>query len=154
MTVQPVPDQYPRLTPYLAVQGAAEAIEFYCDVLGFSRHGDVMTSPDGRIGHAELRLGDSMLMLSDEWPEVGSVSPRTIGGTPVLLQLYVPDVDATHLQAIAAGATSLSEPQDQFYGDRSARFEDPWGYRWNVSSHVEDVDPEEMARRAAAALGG
>lgn len=153
MTVQPVPDNYPRLTPYLAVKGAAEAIEFYCGVLGFTRHGDVMTAPDGRVGHAELKLGDSLLMLSDEWPEAASLSPDTIGGTPVLLSVYVPDVDATYRRAVEAGATSVSEPADQFYGDRSARFTDPWGHRWNVSSHIEDVDADEMARRATAAMG-
>ncbi|MCZ7630791.1 MAG: VOC family protein [Microthrixaceae bacterium] len=153
MTVQPIPDNYPRLTPYLAVKGAAEAIEFYCDVLGFTRQGDVMVAPDGRIGHAELQLGESLLMLSDEWPEADSLSPDTIGGSPVLMNLYVSDVDATYQQALEAGATSLAEPEDQFYGDRSARFVDPWGHRWNIASHVEDVDPEEMERRATAAMG-
>ena len=154
MAVQPVPGSYPRLSPYLAVDGAIEAMQFYCDVLGFERRGDVMTSPDGRVGHAELGLGGSLLMIADEWPEAGSVGPGKVGGSPVMLSIYVPDVDATFAAAIAAGATPVREPADQFYGDRMSAIVDPWGHRWSIATHVEDVDPEELARRAAASMGG
>jgi PhnB protein len=150
----PVPPDYPQLSPYLCVDGAAAAMDFYCEVLGFTRRGDVMTAPDGRIGHAELALGNSLLMLADEWPEAGSLAPGTVGGTPVMLSIYVPDVDAVSAAALAAGATGVREPEDQFYGDRMSSIVDPWGHRWSIASHIEDVDAEEMARRATAALGG
>jgi PhnB protein len=150
MAVEPIPSTYPRLSPYLAVDGAASAIEWYCDVVGFTRRGDVMQSPDGRVGHAEIELGSSVLMLADEWPEVGNVGPKTVGGSPVTLHIYVEDVDALHAKALENGATSTREPEDQFYGDRSAGFVDPFGHKWSIATHVEDVDPEEMARRMAA----
>ncbi|HRW38267.1 MAG: VOC family protein [Acidimicrobiales bacterium] len=152
--VEPIPSEYSRLSPYLAVDGADDAIAFYCDVLGFERRGDVMRSPDGRIGHAEIVLGDSVVMLADEWPEAGNVGPATIGGTPVMLHIYVEDVDAVHAAAVAAGAETVREPEDQFYGDRLAVFLDPWGHKWSVATHLEDVPPEEMGRRAAEAMGG
>lgn len=154
MAVPAVPENYPRLSPYLAVDDATAAMAFYCDVLGFERRGDVMTAPDGRVGHAELELGNSLLMISDEWPEVGSPGPRTVGGSPVMLSIYVDDVDDVFARAIAAGAESVREPEDQFYGDRMSAIVDPWGHRWSIASHIEDVDEAEMARRAAAALGG
>ena len=150
----PVPAGYPMLSPYLSVDGAAAAMDFYCDVFGFSRRGDVMTAPDGRIGHAERVLGSSLLMLADEWPEAHSLSPATIGGSPVMLSIYVADVDAVYAAALAAGATGVREPEDEFYGDRMGAIVDPWGHRWSIACHIEDVDPEEMARRAAAAMGG
>lgn len=152
MAVNPVPDAYPRLSPYLAVDGAKEAMAFYADVLGFSPRGDVMTAPDGRVGHAEMELEGSVLMIADEWPESDALGPESIGGSPVLLHMYVPDVDATFARAVAAGATALREPEDQFYGDRMAVIRDPWGHRWSISSHVEDVPAEEMAKRAAEAM--
>ncbi|GAB2697117.1 VOC family protein [Kitasatospora kifunensis] len=152
--VKPVPDNYPRVSPYLAIDGAAAAIEFYTSVFGARQRGGVMTGPDGRIGHAELVLGDSVIMLADEYPEIGSRAPKTIGGTPVLLQVYVEDVDAVFAKALAAGAIELRPLADQFYGDRSGTFEDPFGHRWNVASHIEDVPPQEMASRAATAMGG
>jgi PhnB protein len=154
MTVERIPSNYPRLSPYLSVADADEAIRFYTDILGFTQRGDVMRSPDGRVGHAELELDGSVLMLASEWPEGGIVAPTTVGGTAVTLQLYVDDVDTIYDIAIANGSTSLREPADQFYGDRVAMFLDPWGHRWSVSSHIEDVEPEEMVRRATAAMGG
>jgi PhnB protein len=152
--VKPVPDGYPRVSPYLFVDGAAAAIEFYAEVLGLRQRGDRMTSPDGRIGHAELQLGDSVVMIADEFPAVGAVGPRTVGGSPVLMNVYVPDVDAVFARALAAGAKELRPVADQFYGDRTGSFEDPWGHRWSVATHVEDVPPQEMAARAKAAMSG
>jgi PhnB protein len=154
MAVNPVPDDYPRLSPYLAVDGARDAMAFYCDVLGFTPRGGVMESPDGRVGHAELELGGSVLMVADEWPEVDNLGPTSIGGSPVMLNIYVPDVDATFAKAVEAGAKVLREPEDQFYGDRMATFLDPWGHKWSIGSHIEDVAPEEMGERAAKAMGG
>ncbi|MEU6861289.1 VOC family protein [Glycomyces sp. NPDC046736] len=147
--VRPVPEGYPRVTPYLHVDGAADAIGFYISVLGATERSR-MDGPDGRVGHAELAIGDSMIMLADEYPEMDVRGPRHFGGTPVSIHVYVPDVDAVVAAALAAGATQLREVTDEFYGDRIGSFEDPWGHRWHVASHVEDVTPEEMERRAAA----
>jgi PhnB protein len=154
MAVKPIPDNYPRLAPYVTVSGADDAIAYYTDVFGFEQRGDVMRSPDGRIGHAELLLGDSVLMIADEWPEAGNQSPVTVGGSPVQLSIYVADVDAVYDKAIAAGATSVRVPEDQFYGDRMAGIVDPWGHRWSLGSHIEDVEDDEMARRATEVMGG
>jgi PhnB protein len=154
--VQPIPEGYPRLTPYLCVDGAARAIEFYTEVLGATEKMR-MPGPDGKIGHAELALGESVIMLADEHPDIGFLSPVRIGGTAVTLHAYVEDVDAVFERALAAGAKSLRPVENQFYGDRSAQFEDPFGHRWSIATHVEDVDPDEMARRAeqaATASGG
>ena len=151
--VQPIPEGYPRLSPYLCIDGAARAIEFYVDVLGATERMR-MDGPDGRIGHAELELGNSVIMLADEYPDIGFLSPTRIGGTAVTLHAYVEDVDAVFDKALAAGAKALRPVENQFYGDRSGQFEDPFGHRWNVATHVEDVDAEEMARRAEQAGGG
>ncbi|MFN2556782.1 MAG: VOC family protein [Nitriliruptorales bacterium] len=151
--VEPVPAGYPRVTPYLCVDSCSEAINFYSNVFG-ARERMRMPAPDGKIGHAELELGDSVIMLSDEYPEMGVRSPKSIGGTPVSLHVYVEDVDAVFNQALQAGATVLREVEDQFYGDRSGQLEDPFGHRWSVATHVEDVPPEEMDRRMAEAMGG
>ncbi|MFC3493994.1 VOC family protein [Glycomyces rhizosphaerae] len=151
--VKPIPDEYPRVTPYLHVKGAADAIEFYKTVFSAGERGR-MDAPNGTIGHAELEIGDSMIMLSDEAPEMNAYAPGHFGGTPVSLHVYVDDVDAVFAAALAAGAKSLNDVADQFYGDRSGTFEDPWGHKWNVSSHVEDVSPEEMEKRAAAQQQG
>jgi len=151
--VKPIPDGYPQVTPYLCVDGAAAAIEFYSMVFG-AKERMRMPAPDGRIGHAELQFGDSVVMLSDEYPEMGVKGPKSLGGTPVTLSVYVEDVDAVFGQAVQAGASALRQPENQFYGDRSGQFEDPFGHRWNVATHVEDVSPDEMARRAAEAMGG
>ena len=148
---KPIPDDYPRVTPYLIVDGAGAAIDFYCSVLG-AQEALRMPTPDGRIGHAELRLGDSMIMLADENAQMDVRGPRAIGGTPVSLHVYVEDSDAVFERALQAGAKSLRAVEDRFYGDRSGQFEDPFGHRWDVSTHVEDVPPEEMSKRAAAAM--
>jgi PhnB protein len=146
--VDPIPAQYPRLSPYLAVGDANAAIGFYCDVLGAVERLR-LGGPDGKIGHAELEFGSSVLMLADEFPEAGNQSPKALGGTAVTLSLYVGDVDAVHARALAAGSIELRAPTDQFYGDRTAGFEDPFGHRWFIASRIEDVSPEEMQRRAA-----
>jgi PhnB protein len=148
---KPIPDDYPRVTPYLIVDGAGAAIDFYCSVLGATERVR-MPAPDGRIGHAELQLGDSMIMLADENAQMDVRGPHTIGGTPVSLHVYVEDSDAVFERAVQAGAKALQAVEDRFYGDRSGQFEDPFGHRWDVSTHVEDVPPEEMSKRAAAAM--
>jgi PhnB protein len=150
---QSIPNDYPRLTPYLIVDDASAAIDFYRSVLGASER-IRMAGPDGMVGHAELDIGDSMIMLADEHPDMGAHGPRTVGGTPVTLHLYVEDVDDVFERALMAGAKALSQLENKFYGDRSGQFEDPFGHHWNVASHVEDVPPEEMAKRAEAAMTG
>ena len=152
-SVNPIPEGYPRLSPYLCVDGAAKAIDFYTEVLGATVKMR-MDGPDGTIGHAELALGESIIMLADEYPDTGFLSPSRVGGTPVTLHAYVEDVDAVFEKALANGAKALRPVENQFYGDRSGQFEDPFGHRWNVASHVEDVSPEDMARRAEEAAAG
>jgi PhnB protein len=150
--VKPIPDGYPQVTPYLCVEGADAAIAFYAGVLGTTERMR-MLGPNGKVSHAELQLGDSLVMVADEAPTIGVLSPKTIGGTPVTLSVYVEDVDAVIDRAAQAGATILRPAEDQFYGDRAGQFEDPFGHRWSVATRVEDVSPEEMAKRAAAAGG-
>jgi PhnB protein len=150
---KPIPDNYPRVSPYLVVDGAASAIEFYEKVLGAKERGR-MDAPGGTIGHAELELGDSLIMLADPFPESGARGPKEIGGTPVTISVYVEDVDAVFEKALAEGATETRAVEDQFYGDRSGQFEDPFGHHWSVASHIEDVPPEEMEQRMAAAMSG
>jgi PhnB protein len=152
-SVKPIPDGYPRVSPYLCVSGGNAAIDFYKSVFGAVERMR-MAGPDGKIGHAELQLGDSVIMVADEYPEMGIRSPRAIGGTPVTISVYVEDVDAVFNRAVAAGAKSLRAVENQFYGDRSGQFEDPFGHRWSVATHVEDVPPDEMERRAAAMGAG
>jgi PhnB protein len=147
--VNPIPDNYPRVSPYLIVDGADAAIAFYTKVLGASVRGR-MGGPDGKVGHAELELGDGLIMLADEHPDMGARGPKTIGGSPVTISVYVEDVDSTFASALAEGATELRAVEDQFYGDRSGQFEDPFGHHWSVATHVEDVPPDEMEKRAAA----
>jgi PhnB protein len=149
--VNPIPEGYPRISPYLAIDGAADAIDFYRKVLG-AKERMRMDAPGGKVGHAELEIGDSIIMLADATPEMDFNGPKDVGGTPVMMHVYVEDVDGVFDKAVAAGATSRRDVQDQFYGDRSGQFEDPWGHRWNVASHVEDVPPEEMGKRAAEAM--
>lgn len=151
--VKPIPDDYSRVSPYLVVDDAAAAIDFYCQVLGATERMR-MAAPSGKIGHAELQIGDSVVMLADEWPDMGAHGPKTVGGTPVTLSVYVEDVDATFRRALDAGARALREVADQFYGDRVGAFEDPFGHHWHVATHIEDVAPDEMQRRAEAAMQG
>ena len=147
---KPIPKGYHTATPYLIIKGAAKAIEFYKKAFGAA---EVMrmTQPDGRVGHAEIKIGDSLIMLADEFPEMGSRSPQSLGGSPVSILLYVQDVDALTSQAITAGAKVVRPVKDQFYGDRSGSLEDPFGHQWHIATHVEDVPPKEMKKRAAAA---
>lgn len=145
--VNPIPDGYHAVTPYLIVHHAADAIEFYKRAFG-AEELFRMPMPDGRIGHAEIKIGDSPIMLADENVEEGYRSPRSLGGAGVSLMLYVPDVDTVFARALAAGATELAPVQDQFYGDRSGKLRDPFGHTWMISTHVEDVAPEELERRA------
>ena len=151
--VKAVPDGYPRVTPYLIVDGGAEAIVFYTKVLGATERMR-MPSPGDRIGHAELALGDSLIMLADEHPEMEILGPKSIGGTPVTISAYVEDVDSVFERAVAEGAKSIRPVENQFYGDRTGQFEDPFGHRWSIATHVEDVPPEEMTKRAAEAMAG
>jgi PhnB protein len=151
--VDPIPAEYPRVTPYLTIDGAGAAIDFYKDVLG-AEEKVRMGGPDGKVGHAELGIGDSMVMLADAFPGMGAPTPSSLGGSPVTLMVYVADVDTVFARAVKAGAKEIAPVQDQFYGDRSGQFEDPWGHRWNVASHVEDVSAEDMEKRAAEAMGG
>ena len=147
--VQPIPEGFPRVTPYLSIDGAADAIDYYSKILGATERMR-MPGPDGKIGHAELQIGDSVIMLSDEFPDMGGVGPKKLGGTPVNLMVYVEDVDTTFAAAIQAGGKVVQAVEDRFYGDRSGSFEDPFGHRWTVSTHIEDVSEEEMAKRMQA----
>jgi PhnB protein len=147
--VKAIPEGYHSVTPYLIVDDAAGAIEFYRKVFGASELMR-MPAPDGRIGHAELRIGDSRIMLADAFPDMGARSPRAIGGSPV--HLYVEDVDAVTNKALAAGAKELRPVKDKFYGDRSGTIEDPFGHVWHVSTHKEDVAADELKRRAERAM--
>ncbi len=149
--VNPIPDGYPRVTPYLIVDGAAAAIDFYTSVLGATERMR-MGGPDGKIGHAELEIGNSVIMLADEHPEMDAVGPRTVGGTPVSLHVYVDDADGVFERAVEAGAKELRPVEDKFYGDRLGSFEDPFGHHWHVATHVEDVPEDEMAKRAEEAM--
>jgi PhnB protein len=151
MAVKPIPDGYHSVTPYLIVSGAAQALEFYKEAFGavelFRR-----PRPDGRVGHAEIRIGDSIVMLADEYPEMGARSPKTLGGAGFGLMIYVPDVDTAFPRAVTAGAKVLRPLKNQFYGDRSGTVEDPFGHSWTIATHVEDVTPEEMDRRHQAEM--
>jgi PhnB protein len=152
-SVNPIPDGYPRVIPSLVIDGAAQAIDFYRDVLGATERMR-MDGPDGKVGHAELQIAESVIFVADEFPDMGYVGPKKIGGSPVTLMVYVEDVDATFDRATKAGAKVTRPVEDQFYGDRVGQFEDPFGHRWSVATHVEDVPPDEMGKRAAEAMGG
>jgi PhnB protein len=151
--VKPIPDGYPRLSPYLIVDGAAKAIAFYRTVFG-AKERMRLDGPEGKIGHAELEIGGSLIMLADEFPQMDAFAPAKFGGSPIGLQTYVEDVDAVVGKAVAAGAKLLRPVQNQFYGDRSATIEDPFGHRWHVATHVEDVSNDEIARRLAEMAKG
>jgi PhnB protein len=147
MAAKPIPEGYQRVMPYLIVRGATKALDFYKRAFGAKER---MRLPMGdRIGHAEIQIGDCVVMLADEFPEMGAKSPETIGGTPVGLCLYVEDVDAVFKQALAAGGKEEKPVKDQFYGDRSGTLIDPFGHKWTIATHVEDVSSEEMQRRMA-----
>jgi PhnB protein len=148
-TVKPIPDGYTALTPYLIVSGAADAIDYYQKVFGAIELFR-LADPSGKVGHAELMINDSRIMLADESPERGARGPAAVGGSPVRMLLYVDDVDATVQRAVAAGAKLVRPVEDQFYGDRAGGLEDPFGHYWHVATHIEDVSAEEMERRAAA----
>jgi PhnB protein len=149
--VKPIPEGYHSVTPYLAVEDAASALAFYKGAFGAT---EVMRmpAPGGKIGHAEIEIGGSRIMLADEHPEMGFRGPKAYGGSPVGLHLYVDDVDAVARQAVAAGAKELRPVKDQFYGDRTGSFEDPFGHVWHIATHKEDLAPDELKRRAAQAM--
>ena len=151
--VKPIPDGYPRVMPYLSIDGAAAAIDFYAKVFGAEERVR-MDAPGGKIGHAELAIGDSVVMLADVFPESGAKTPSQLGGSPVTQMVYVEDVDDCMSRALDNGATETRKIEDQFYGDRAGQFEDPFGHVWHIATHIEDVPPEEMEKRAAAAMGG
>jgi PhnB protein len=144
--VQPIPKGYHTVTPYLIIDGAAKAIDFYKKAFGATELVR-MPGPGGKIGHAEIKIGDSPIMMADEHPEMGYRSPKAHGTTPVSILLYVEDADKVFNQAVSAGAKSLRPMKDQFYGDRMGTLEDPFGHVWSIGTHVEDVSPEEMKRR-------
>jgi PhnB protein len=147
MAVKPIPVGYHSVTPYLIVHDASRAIEFYKTAFGAVELFRV-DQPDGKVGHAEVRIGDSNIMLADEYPDMGYRAPKSLGGTPVSMVLYVEDCDKTFGKAVAAGATVRKEMEDQFYGDRSGTVDDPFGHTWMISTHKEDLTPEEVSRRA------
>lgn len=148
---KPIPDGYHSITPYLIIKGAAQAIDYYKKAFGATEIMR-MAGPDGTVGHAELKIGDSIFMMGDEMPEMGYRAPQ--GSVPVGLMLYVDDVDRIFKQAIAAGGRVDKEVQDQFYGDRSGTLYDPFGHMWTVATHKEDVSPEEMKKRMAKYMAG
>jgi PhnB protein len=150
MSVTPIPADYRSITPYLIVRGAEAAIDFYRRAFGAE---EVLRLPMGdRIGHAEVRIGDSMVMLADEFPEMGALGPESRGGATSSLLFYTEDVDAMFARAVAAGGTAEREPEDQFYGDRMGTLLDPFGQRWSIATHIEDVDEGEMRRRMDSAM--
>ena len=146
---KPIPDGYHAITPYLIVSGAAKALDFYAQAFGAVER-DRMQDPSGKVRHAEITIGGACVMLADEHPEIGALSPATVGGSPVNLHLYVEDVDAFVARAVAAGATLTRPVADQFYGDRVGGITDPFGHRWSIATHKEDLTAEEIRRRAAA----
>jgi len=151
MATKPVPKGYRTATPYLIVKGAADAIDFYKHTFGAIELLR-MADSQGRVGHAEIKIGDSVIMLADEHPSMGYRGPRTLGGSSVSILLYLAEVDRVFECAVKAGARALRPVADQFYGDRSGTLEDPFGHVWTVATHVEDIPPEEMKRRAEAAM--
>ena len=150
--VKPIPAGYSVVSPYLIIRGAAKALEFYQQVFGACERMR-LEMPGGVIGHAEIQLGESVIMLADEFPQMDCRGPESFGGSPVSLHVYVTDVDAVVAKAVANGAKIKRPVQNQFYGDRSGAIVDPFGHTWNIATHVEDVSPEEMAQRAKQAHG-
>ncbi|MEQ2010397.1 MAG: VOC family protein [Limisphaerales bacterium] len=150
---KPIPDGYSAVTPYLIIKGAARAIDFYQRIFG-ARERMRIPGPGDAVMHAEIEIGGSVIMLADEFPHMGAVSPETLGGTPVFVHLYVPDADAMFANAVGAGAKAEQPMENKFYGDRSGTLLDPFGHRWTLATHVEDVTPEEIGRRMAAMMKG
>lgn len=148
-TVKPIPDGYHSVTPYLIINGASDAIEFYKKAFGATELFR-MAQPDGKIGHAEIKIGDSPIMLADEFPEMKYLGPKSQGGSAVSLLIYVEDVDTVFTRALEAGAEEQKAIEDKFYGDRMGSLVDPFGHVWHVGTHTEDISPEEMEKRAAA----
>ena len=157
MTVKPIPEGYHSVTPYLIIRGAGDAIEYYKQAFGAVELMR-MPAPGGKIGHAEIKIGDSPIMLADEYPEMGYKGPQSIGGSPVSLMIYVEDVDTVFNRAVEGGGTVKEAVQDKFYGDRTGTVVDPFGHVWHLATHKEDLSMEEMERRAkaqgSAASGG
>lgn len=153
MSAKPIPAGHRTVTPYLSIKNGVAALEFYKKAFGAVEVSKLIL-PDGRLGHAEIRLGDSMVMLADEFPEFGGKAPTTLGGTPVCIHLYVEDVDGFFKKALAAGAKERKPVTDQFYGDRSGQLEDPYGHLWWVATHKEDIPQEELQRRVETMFGG
>jgi PhnB protein len=157
MSVKPIPEGYHSVTPYLIISGASDAIEFYKKAFGAAELFR-FPAPDGKIGHAEIKIGDSPIMLADEYPAMGYKGPQSLGGSPITLMIYVEDVDNVFNRAVDAGATVKEAVQDKFYGDRTGTLTDPFGHVWHISTHQEDVSMEELERRAktagSAASGG
>jgi PhnB protein len=147
MAVQPVPEGYQTVTPYLAVDDASAAIEFYQRAFG-AKERTRMSGPGDSVMHAELEIGDSLVMLADPFPQASTTPPKQLGGTSASIMLYVEDTDSLYKQAVDAGATSLMEPDDMFWGDRMSSVQDPFGHSWTIMTHVEDVSPEEMEKRS------
>ena len=153
MSAKPIPEGYHSVTPHLMINGAAEAIEFYKKAFGATELFR-FPAPGGKIGHAEIKIGDSPIMLADEVAEMGYKGPKALGGSPVSLMIYVEDVDKIFNQAVAAGASVKEAVQDKFYGDRTGTLTDPFGHVWHIATHKEDVSMEEVERRAKAARSG
>lgn len=150
--VKPIPDGYEGITPYLICKNAEEAIDFYKRAFGAVELFRI--GQPGMVGHAELKLGNAIFMLADEFPDMGAVSPQTVGASPVSLYVYVEDVDSFTEKAVAEGLEVLRPVSNQFYGDRSGQFKDPFGHLWGFATHMEDLSPEELSERAKAAHGG
>jgi PhnB protein len=151
MAVKPIPEGYHSVTPYLILDDATRALEFYKKAFGAVEKFR-MPAPGGKIGHAEITIGDSTVMLADEYPSMGARSAKTMGGSPMFLMIYVEDVDKQVAQAVAAGGTLKRPVANQFYGDRTGGIDDPFGYHWYLATHVEDVPPDELERRATKAM--
>jgi len=151
MPAKAIPEGYHSITPYLAVDDASGAIEFYKKAFG-AKERSRMPTPDGKVAHAELAIGDSLIMLSDPFDQASTKTPKALGATTTGIFLYTEDVDELYKQALDAGATSIQEPEDMFWGDRFARVTDPYGHSWQIATHVEDIEPEEMERRSREAM--
>ena len=151
--VRPVPEGYRTITPSLTIHDCARAIEFYKEAFGAVERSR-FEGPGGKVWHAEIMIGDSIVMLNDEFPDYGSLAPTTIGGTSVALWAYVEDVDEAYARAVKAGAEADMEPDDMFWGDRMCALRDPFGHKWTIATHVEDVGPEDMKRRQEAMMKG